>query len=338
MSHARRTLPLLAAAVLIMSLLAAGAVQAEPPPPAARYDPAAARSAGVAVAVTRRRIGEQTLIDATLPRFGSTPNDPVSEARRLLATSRDGGLVASTDSYGGRPGALSIATADGSLVRSELEGVLASAFAADGSWAATIDGAGRMWRVETQGGAATRLADGPFTAPIAFDADGSLLTIAVSSVEAPASADLARVEPVTGRVVRLTAGELLSGFSRLDSGGVAYFVSNPDGSTSVRSLGLGAGGEPLADLGAAAIHVSISATGGQIAFERAGQGVFIQERGAGIAHRISGGAIPRVSPDGSRVMVLAAGGTDILDLRGRRLAHMAGPAVAWAGCGARCDR
>jgi hypothetical protein len=125
----------------------------------------------------------------------------------------------------------------------------------------------------------------------------------------------------------------------LSPGGIAYIINNADGSTSVRGFGRGASGEPLADLGAAAIHVAVSPDGRRFAFERGGQsGIFLQQRGSRAAVRISGGSLPRFSPDGARIMSLSQGGTDIRELDGRLVAHLASPAAAWVQCGSGCAR
>src|SRR2546427_712711 len=78
-------------------------------------------------------------------------------------------------------GGLRIAHPDGSQVRTALPGVTGAAFAPDGAWLAAVDGRGRIWRVDSQSGSASRLADGPFAGAVTFEPGGTVVAIAVAS-------------------------------------------------------------------------------------------------------------------------------------------------------------
>jgi hypothetical protein len=178
------------------------------------------------------------------------------------------------------------------------------------------------------------LGDGPFLgAPIVLP-DGSLLLLAVSSVEAPHRSRLVRFEPASGVVTPVSGDELVYAAFLLDDGGIAFVVHEP-GRTVVRRTRIGDNASELvADLGADAVNASVSGDGRTIAFEASGSGIFVIDRPGAHPRRLGDGASPCLAPDGSALLVRRGGVTLVLALDGSTLAVLDGMAgfLGATGC------
>jgi hypothetical protein len=239
----------------------------------------------------------------------------------LLAVSADGSAVALADRIGEQSGALTLAAADGSQLRIAVPGLLAATFAADASWLAVIDGRGALWQVNASIGRRELIADGPFIGSPVIGADGSLVMLAVPSVEAPYRSSLVRVAPDTGVVSVLSARELVYAAFPLDDGDLAVVAHEATGTVVGR---VGRGGErPLADLGAGAVNVSV-AVDGSIAFEVAGEGIFLVDQPGSAPRGLGIGTRPCFAPDGSSILVSRGQERVALSLDGSALAEADG--------------
>jgi hypothetical protein len=213
-----------------------------------------------------------------------------------------------------------------------MPGLTAAAFAPDGSWLAALDGTGSLWRVEAADGSPTRLREGPFIGPVTVEPGGSVLALAVSSVEAPFVSQPVRIHVAASIVERLAADRLVYAVQRLDDGSLAAVVHRPQG-TEVRILD-GPRAGPLVDLGEDAVNAAVSGDGRKVAWERDG-GVFVMDLPDGAARRIVTGSAPAFAPDGRSLLVRSATGTDLVGLDGGLLAKL-GPAAGFAACGEEC--
>ena len=305
---------------LIIALLAAGLVSAESPLGVTRVSPADAERAGSAIHLLRRVVGGATLVRVKGPATGMS----------LLAVSADGNQVAIADQVGEAFGSLTLAETNGSQLRIPMAGLLAASFAADGSWLSVIDGRGAVWRVDGASGRASLLADGPFIGSPIIEGDGSLLMLAVPSVEAPYESHFVRLGAATGSVTRLSEQELVYGAFQLDGGELAIVAHAPEG-TSVRRL-TSTGEQLLVDLGLDAVNVAV-ARNGRVAFERNGEVLVIDAPGSA-ARSITVGSRPCFGPDGSSLLVRRGNQTLALDTSGSELAVSDEPAgfAASAGC------
>lgn len=316
---------LLASLVLALAVVAAGLASAEEVPSVTTLSALDAARSGQAIGLVRHPELDRGLIEVQLGAAGLSG--------RLLAVAPDGATVAVADRLDMVRATLSLAREDGSQLRVAMPGLLAAAFAPDGSWLAVIDGAGSLWRVVVATAAATRLAAGPFLGPLTIEGPGTVLLAAVSSVEAPIVSRLVRFDPAAGSLARLSEDELVYASNLMADGSIAVVAHEPAG--TVVNLVTAAGTARLADLGPGAIHVSLSADGGRIAWERSGDGVYLLESPWGHARRISAGSRPRLAADGNRLLVLDGNGTVLLGLDGSLLARFSGRA-AFTGCGWGC--
>jgi hypothetical protein len=296
---------------------------ADPPPVARRLDPAAARRAGVALELVPHPELPARVLEVR-------PGAGGAFAGRILEAAPDGASVALAHALGDPVAGLVLARADGSQLRVELDGVLDATFAGDAASLAVVDGLGRLWRVDAGSGAAQAIADGPFvSAPVVRD-DGTILALAVPSVEAPFRSRLTRVSP-GGDVEVISDEELVYGASPLADGSLAVIAHRPAGTAVLR---LDQGAAVLhADLGPDAVNVSLSADGSVIAWESAGQ-AFARGR-AGEVLEIGPGSRPQLTSDGSGILLERDGGSVLVDLDGRVLASL--PAAAVIGCGGGCE-
>ena len=311
----------LAALPLIFVLLVAGVASADLPAGVMRLSPADAERSGSIVQLTPRSVQGSTLVVV----------QPPTDGMSLLAVSADGSAVALTDLIGEQSAALTLAVADGSQLRIALPGVLAATFAADGSWLAVIDGRGALWRLDASTGQRDLIADGPFIGSPVIGADGSLVMLSVPSVEAPYRSQLVRVPAVTGVVSVLSAEELVYAAFPLDDGDLAVVAHEPTGTVVGR---VGKRGERrLADLGAGAVNVNVAADG-RIAFEVAGEGIFLVEMPGSAPRSLGVGTRPCFAPDGSSILVLRGQRPVALSLDGSPLAAADGLAgfAGSAGC------
>jgi hypothetical protein len=249
---------------------------------------------------------------------------------RLLALAPGGDLAAVAAQVGPEPAPLILARADGSQLHVTLPGIISASFAPDGSWLAAIDGSGSLWRVEADGGAASRLADGPFLGSPRIADDGAILTLRVASIEAPYSSRLVRVASDGSSVTPVTEDALVYGAEPLDDGSLAVVVHQPSGTQVVRALP-GGGRDPIASLGLGAVYVDIARNGSAVAWQRVGE-VFVRELPTGATRRIGEGSHPRFAADGRTLLVDQPDGTALVDLGGRTVAIFASQA-AFETCG-----
>jgi hypothetical protein len=317
-----RVMALAALIPLTATMLVHAASAADPPPPVRRLDPAAARRAGVAMELVPHPELPEGVLEVR-PEPGS------AFAGIVLDAAPDGTAVALADALGDPLAGLVLAQADGSQLRIELKGVLDATFAADAASLAVVDGVGRLWRVDAGSGAAEVIADGPFiSAPVMHD-DGTILALAVPSVEAPFSSRLTRVRPDGETTVDSDEALVYGAFSLAD-GSLAVVAHRASGTVVLRIEAEGA--TLRADLGPDAVNVSLSADGSVIAWESFGQ-AFVRGR-AGEALDIGPGTRPQVTRDGSAILLERDGASVLVDLDGRVLASL--PAAAVIGCGGGC--
>jgi hypothetical protein len=281
----------LAAVPLIVGLLAVGAVSAELPAAVSRLSAADAERAGATIRVARRAVRASTLVEV----------DPQATGLTLLAISSDGLQAALADQVGEASGSLVVARADGSQLRVRMAGLIGAGFAADAAWLAVVDGRGALWRVESETGRSELLAAGPFIGSPTVAEDGSLLALAVSSVQAPYRSMLVRLNPATGHPAPVGDEELVYGAFPLEDGAIAI-VAHQGGTTVIRRH---ADGEDrlLADLGRGAVNAAVARDGRRVAFEQDGAGVFLVDSPGSAARRVGAGSRPCFSADGSAVLI-----------------------------------
>jgi hypothetical protein len=305
---------------LILALLAAGLASAGSPFGVTRVSPADAERAGSAIHLLKRAVGRSTFVQVEAQAKGIS----------LLAISAEGGDVALADQVGEVSGSLTLAQTDGAQLRIPMPGLLAASFAADGSWLAVVDGRGALWRVDATSGRTALLADGPFIGSPIIEGDGSLLLLAVPSVEAPYESRLVRLASATASVTRLSDRELVYAAFPLDNRDLAIVAHESDG-TSVYRL-TNAGEEFLVGLGLDAVNVTVAGNG-RVAFERSGEILAIDAPGS--PPRVIGvGSRPCFAPDGSSLLVRRGNRTLALDMAGSVLVTSDEPAgfAASAGC------
>lgn len=308
----------LLAALLSLSVLAVGVASADPPAGVSKLSAGDAERAGATIQLKRRAVGASTLVEV-----GSQ-----ASGLELVAISPDGSQAAMTDQLAEATGSLILAGADGSQFRIRLPGILGAAFAADAAWVAVVDARGSLWRIDAGTGRPDLLADGPFIgSPIVAD-DGSLLLLAVPSVEAPYRSMLVRLAPATGIATPVSDDELVYQAFPLDDGGLAIVAHEP-GRTVVRHL---TGGDEalIGDLGPGAINVAVSPDGRRVAFERDGAGIFLIDAPGSAPRRIGTGSRPCFDADGSALLVRRESESMVLAPDGSILA-VAGELAAFAG-------
>jgi hypothetical protein len=308
---------------LVATLLVHAASAADPPPAARSLDGSAARGAGLAVELVPRAdvaAGVLEVRPAPGSSFGGVVLDAASDAS-AAALSDGRGLVA---------GGLLVARADGSQLRVALDGVLDATFTDDAARLAVVDGIGRLWLVDSATGAAQTLADGPFLAAPVTEPDGSVLALAVPSIEAPFRSRLVRVAP-DGTVGSVSEEELVYDVTRLADGSLAIVSHRPAG-TVVHRLAQGVA-RLHAELGPDAVNVSLSRNGEVIAWESAGQA--FARRGASAVRALGAGSRPAVTADGTAVLLEREGASILVDLEGEVLATLAAASVV-VGCDGEC--
>ena len=329
--HARRhrivwrLVPFCLAAALL-SVPAAAPTAADPPATAVVMTPDGAERAGLKAALSRREVRGQMLLEAVLPSPGG---------QQLLAASADGTRVASADRIGGLTARVAIQGPDGAVAVRQLPGVVAAQFIADGSALLAIDTSGALWRIASATAEGSIIAPGPFDGPIMLEASGTMLLRRVSSVEAPFSAQLVRLDPASAAATSLDADGLVFSAHPLSDGSLAVVAHRPGAATSVSRLTPNGLSNPIAELGPAAIAADV-AEDGRIAFEIAGDGVYLLEPDAAKAHRLGAGGAPRFSPDGGELLVRHGGGTSVLGLDGSVLVRTDTTNTTWIACGEGC--
>lgn len=320
-SGVRRLAPV-AAIPLLLGLMAVGVASADRPTSAAlRVSAADAAHSGSLIGMVPQAVGRSSLVEVQAPGAGV-----------LLAISADAGQAAVADQVGQLSGQLTLAHADGSQLRIPLPGLISAGFSADGSWLAVVDGRGALWRVDAATGDALPLGDGPFLGSPIVGADGSLVLLAVSSVEAPIQSRVVRVAPSTGAVIAVSSDDLDYAGYPLADGGVAVVSHEPGGIAVHR--GAADGSWLIADLEPGATNVVVAPDGRRIAYELAGRGIVLLDRPGASAQFLGSGSHPCFAADGSSVLVRRGTGTAALAPDGSVLAttqRRAGLAGA-AGC------
>jgi hypothetical protein len=327
-----RLLPVCLPVAFAFALVVAPAT-ADPPAETRVMTPDGARRAGMWAGLTRREVGGQVLLEAQLPQVSS--REAVSGALRLLATSHDGTQIASADQIGSVTAAITIQRPDGGVAVRDLPGVVAAQFTADGSALLAIDTRGALWRLASSTAQGTIVAPGPFDGPITREPSGTLLLRRVSSVEAPFTAHLVRFDPVTGAANRLGGDDLVYSAHPLSDGSLAVVAHPIGGATTVSRLARDGATTRIAQLEPAAVAVDVAANAG-IAFEVAGDGVYLLEAGRAKPHRLGPGRAPTFSPNGRELLVQLGGGTAVLDLDGSVLVQMDAATATWIACGEGC--
>lgn len=344
-----------AGAVLAVSLAASlglvSSVAAQPPPAVSTFTAEQARKTGRAISAITLTVAGHRLVAVSTSgdpaRTGSAAADDPGEAERLrreamrlLDVAADGTL-ALAETVGEPDSALVLAAASGAQLAVSLPGVTGAAFAPAGDWLAAVDGTGRLWRIEPETGAATSLADGPFAGTVRFRRSGALLLVALPSVEAPFTATLVEVDPVSGRVRAVDGGDspgLVLAAAELADGAIGVVAHQPGEGVAYLRLA-GASLSRMATLAPEAVDVSISEDGSAVAYALADGHAFLLRPGATGPVDLGMGALPRVAGDGHAVALLRDGQTAIIDAAGRELQRIPSLLVAWGpdgscgGCG-----
>jgi DNA-binding beta-propeller fold protein YncE len=326
----RATIALVLLAIAV-SLVSSGAVRAEPPPKVTHVEKKDAAEPPVAVRPDVIEVNGQQLITVELPHSGEARGH---EARRLLDVTADGARLAVADEVGGHgTAALTIRQPDGSLVLRDLPGVLAAAFSPDGAALAALDGHGRLFRLDASSGEGDPVLDGPFSGALTFEEHGTLLALAVSSVEAPFQSRLVRIDLASGSTTPLTGDELVFSARPLEDGSVAYVAHRPGGALSVNRIGADGSVSQLAALERAAVNVAVSPDGRRFAYEIAGRGTFLVDSPSASPTHLADGRAPVFSPDGSKVLLHRGDTSVVVALDGSVVAEAPEPATAWLECG-----
>ncbi|MGH2489117.1 MAG: TolB family protein [Candidatus Limnocylindria bacterium] len=319
----------LAATVIVIS--SSPGVRAGPPPPVTALDQASIRAAGRTIALPTLTVKGAQLVDPMGP--GLAP------PARILAAAPDGSAVAMSRVDRGQVGPLTIAREDGSQLDIELPGVRGAAFDAPGTWLAVVDLAGALWGVDAQSGAASRLADGPYGSAPAVLADGRILAIRLSSVDAPTWAAAVMVDPSSGEESPVGSSgsqdQLVYQATPLSDGTIALVRHRTGGGVTLVRVRADGSEAWLADLEDAPV-VAISPDGqwlawaasGRVRISRIDRGRLTRDLGDGTGARFSG--------DSSLVLLFGVTGTRVVDLNGNAVTE-AGPAACWLGDGRGCQ-
>jgi len=322
--------------LLLASQLVGPPARAERPAPTSRLTAAEAREAGQAITVSERAVGSSTLLVATLPKATVQARADAFEAARLLDVTDDAAFVVAADLIADQAGTITLQRDDGSQLLVSVPGVIDAELAPDQRWLAALDGGGRLLRIDATSGALSGLAARPFIGVRLFERDGTLLLLAVSSVEAPWQSRLVRLDPQGGALVALSGeDELVYGIVRL-ADGIAYTAHDATTGTTVVNRVAPTGPQRVADLGAQAIDADIGRDGSSVAYEVTGDGIYVQSTVTGETRRVGSGSHPRFSPNGDLLAVRRGGGTTILALDGSVLDRLPQATATWSDCSAEC--
>jgi hypothetical protein len=314
----------------MLGALTISAAVARRPPPAASLSSDQAADQGATISIVGHPELAPGLAEVRMPALTSGASN--GGTNRLLAVSPGGNQAAVAQQIGPNPAMLVLARTDGSQLLIQLPGLIAAGFAPDGSWLAAVDGSGALWRVQTDGGMARHLADGPFIGRPTVQADGTVLALRVPSVEAPFVSRLARVAADGSAISFLTDDQLVYGAQPLADGSLAVVAQSASSTQAWRLAG--GGRQLLVDLGQDAVNVSVARGGDAVAWESAGQ-VFLRTLPGGRVTRLISGARPSFGEDGHSLLVETPGGTALIGLDGRTIATFASQA-AFATCAAGC--
>jgi hypothetical protein len=293
---------------MLLAALAVGLASAELPARTVRLSAEDATRGGSRVGLTLGASGGTALLEV----------QSSAEAAHLLAVSPNGGQAALADRVGDLSGTLILAEFDGAQVRVSLPGILGAGYATDGAWLAVLDGRGALWQVDSANGDAVQLAEGPFLGTPIVAEDGSVVLLAVPSVEAPYRSRLIRFAPSSGAVTTLASDELVYAGYPLDDGTLALVAHQPGG-TVVRKIGPRLA-QVLADLGPGAVNVAVAGDARHIAFEQQGHGIFMVDLPGGSARSVGTGSRPCFAPDSSLLLVQRDGESAALSIDGSVLA------------------
>ncbi len=301
-----RRLGLVTLVPVALALLAIGIVSADRPSEVLRLTSADAARSGALIGLLPHRVGSSSLLEVQAP-----------GAAVLLAVSADGAQAALADQLGQPSGTLTVAHGDGSQIRISLPGLASAGFSADASWLAVVDGRGALWRIDPATGAGVQIGAGPYLGSPVPAADGSLLLLSVSSVEAPYRSRVVRLSPA-GAVTPVTSDDLDYAAYPLVDGDVAV-VSHASGRTLVRRVTADAA-LLLADLEPGAFNVVVAADGRHIAYELGGRGIELLDRPGANVRDLGPGSHPCFAADGTSLLVRRGLGTAALALDGSVLA------------------
>jgi hypothetical protein len=331
----RPRLTILTLLALTLSIGGAGMASAQPPAPAVVVLTAdAATRAGLAIPIELGTFMGDAVVQVTLGSSGAGSESARRTALRVMSVAPGGSAVAIADRIDDPAGGLTIAHPDGSQVRTALPGVTGAVFAPDGAWLAAVDGRGRIWRVDSQSGSASRLADGPFAGAVTFEQSGAVVAIAVASVEAPYSSRLVRIDPQDGRLADVAGidAPLVLAAQPLTDGSLAAVIHPLGGGIAVRRV-THLGSAPLTDIGPSAADVAVSPDGDFVAYAVANDGVYLIDVRRGVTARLGDGDLPRFAPNARALLVQASGGrTIVIGFDGRTIQTHNSPTVAWATC------
>jgi hypothetical protein len=201
-----------------------------------------------------------------------------------------------------------------------------------------VDLTGALWRVDSLTGAATRLAIGPIAPDVSVLADGRILALRVSAVDAPLWAAPELVDGASGEAVPLPGSrgeaDLVYAATALLDGSVAITRHGVGGGVEI--VGLDPSGEEtlVAELDGAA-RVEVSPDGHRLAFPANGSTWLASADAVGDAVVIGDGSPARFSPEGSFLLVLGANRAGIVDTTGNRIGDT-DPVACWVGGGRGC--
>lgn len=332
----RSRIPLLLAAgavalgVILLLAQASPQVRAGPPPPVTTLDAAVLRDSERSLALAHRSVAGVPLVELL----------PAGRAKgsRALAAAPDGLTLAVSSADIGVVGPLTLAREDGSQLEIALPGIRGAAFEPGGAWLAAVDLAGSLWRIETASGAAVRLGDGPYGPELSVLADGRILVVRLSAVDAPLWAAAESVDG-SGAVTALSGSaapeaQLVYGAAPLADGSVALVRHRIGGGVAIVRLDAKGTESTMAQIDGAAA-VAVSTDGELLAWPASGTTWLANANAVTDAIAIGDGSAVRFSPDGSLLLVLGADSSTIVDRSGQRI-DQAGPQACWVGGGRGC--
>jgi hypothetical protein len=316
-------------ALTAIALLISNQVQAGPPPAVTFRDAISVRDAGQQIGLPVRALGRVQVVE---------PRTAVGDPVPTFTAAPDGATVAISPVAPGQSGPLVLAHADGSQVEVALPGVRGAAFSPDGTWLAVVDGAGALWRVDAASGAATILAEGPFGPDPSILADGDILVVRLSSLEAPFWANAELIDASSGSAASVDPGtvpeaQLVYAASPLIDGGVVLVRHRVGGGVSILRATPGQSLTELADLEAAT--VAVSPDGDWLAWIDGEAVRLAPTRSPNKPTELGPGSMARFAPDGSLVLVLGDQSAAVVDLDGNRFDE-ASTSACWIGDGRGC--
>ena len=315
---------------LVVVVLSSPQVRAGPPPSVTVRDAVSLQDGGQALTLTVKPVDGVELIESRP--MGAAPGP------RMVAAASDGMVVALTPVDPGQIGPLVLARADGSQVEIGLPGVRGAAFAPAGGWLAVVDLAGGLWRVDHNTGVAVRLADGPFGPDISVLPDGRILSLLLSSAEAPIWSAAQLVDPDNGRLQPVAnvpdQDQLVYVATVLADRAVALIRHRAEGGLSAVLVGADGSESPLTDLDRGTA-IDLSPAGDWLAWSDADQ-IWLQPTRNGPPSRPIGRApSARFSPDGSFLLLFHPAATEVVATDGSHRAD-AGLSACWLGGGRGC--